>query len=232
MVTEIPDYDFPKSLKASQAMEDYDFPTPQGTRRSLPPQHNVREGRDNREKSLSAIPTQLKRISDSSSDSRPVSQSSGSAYSADTSSGSLDSSLTSGKMAVSKEEAEQPDYDIPRPSVPPSTSQQPEHSLDDELRKIDGLMMEVQQQRLRSTSSVSSANRITLDGYEVQGLGKHLAPGLESTRSSSSNHESMSSRSGSNDNLGVWDDVSFEEEEGDSEESDFDSGEGKLWWLE
>ena len=93
------------------------------------------------------------------------------------------------------------------------------------MAKIDGLMEEVnqQQQRIRGTPSVSSAaNRVTLDGYELSELGKPLLGGAEaeSKRSSSSMQESLSSRSGSNDTLGIWDDVSYPEEEysGDSEE--------------
>ena len=192
------DYDFPKSLTASQAMEDYDYP--RGGKRSGPTSH---EG----DRSLSAIPAQLKRASDSS-------QSSGSAYSGDVSSGSLDSSL----------------YDLPKRTIVPqhtstmsSQVRQSEINLDEELRKINGLMEEVTQQRLRVVPSASSANRVTLDGYEISGLGKHLHTGGESKRSSSSAQESLSSRSGSNDTLGVWDDVSFADEESSDE---CDSGVG------
>ena len=88
-------------------------------------------------------------------------------------------------------------------------------------------MNQQQQQRIRGTPSVSSANRVTLDGFELGGLGKPLlvaggngGGGVESKRSSSSMQESLSSRSGSNDTLGVWDDVSYPEEEEDSGESE------------
>ena len=94
---------------------------------------------------------------------------------------------------------------------------------------IDGLMAEVAQQRVRVTPSTSSINRITLDGFEIGiGGGKHLtAVGGESKRSSSSMQESLSSRSGSNDTLGVWDDVSFADEEDSGESDGFDSGVGE-----
>ena len=201
------DYDYPKSLTASQAMEDYDYP--RGRKVSGPTSH---EG----ERSLSAIPAQLKRASDSS-------QSSGSAYSGDMSSGSLDSSLTGGGR-------EMPGYDLPKRNIVPqhtstmsSQVRQSELNLDEELRKINGLVEEVNQQRIRTTPSTGSANRITLDGYEIGALGKHLPTGVESKRSSSSVQESLSSRSGSNDTLGIWDDVSFPDEESSDE---CDSGVG------
>ena len=106
-------------------------------------------------------------------------------------------------------------------SALPPPIRQSEVNLDDELRKIDSLVEEVnqQQQRIRGTPSVSSANRATLDGFEI-GLGKPMVSGAESKRSSSSLQESLSSRSGSNDTLGVWDDVSYPEEEEDSGESE------------
>ena len=222
-------YDSPKSIHASQAMEDYDYP--RGSKRSSPA-HLEGGGT-----TLTAVPSQLKRVSDSSSGGSHVSLSSGSIFSADTSSGSLDLSLSGGAGGGGRE---LPGYDVPK-STPhhhasPMTSsviRQSEVNLDDELRKIDGLMEEVAQQQqqqaqqrvIRETPSVTSANRVTLDGYEISGLGKHLVAGGESKRSSSSNQESLSSRSGSNDTLGVWDDVSFhdeeeEEESGDSEEMD------------
>ena len=188
------------------------------------------------ERSLSAVPNQLKRGSDSSRDSRSISLSSGSIFSADTSSGSLDSSFSGGR--------EMPGYDVPKrtvtqvpppPPLPPSSSRvrRSEVNVDEELRKIDGLMEEVAQQRFRGIPSVtsSSANRVTavtLDGFEVGGLGgKHLTAGGESKRSSSSNQGSLSSHSGSNDTLGVWDDVSFpDEEEEEESEDDLDSAVG------
>ena len=94
---------------------------------------------------------------------------------------------------------------------------------------IDGLIAEVAQQRVHVTPSTSSINRITLDGFEIGiGGGKHLtAVGGESKRSSSSIQESLSSRSGSNDTLGVWDDVSFADEEDSGESDGFDSGVGE-----
>lgn len=207
------DYDYPKSLRSSHAMEDYDYP--RGSKHTS----------YNSDRSLSAVPPQLKRSSDSSGESRPMSQSSGSMYSADTSSGSLDSSLASVR--------ELPGYDVPKrvPSQPTSSMiRQSELNLDDELRKIDGLMEEVNvttQHRVHGLPSVSSANRVTLDGYEIAGLGKQLNTDGESKRSSSSKEESLSSRSGSNDTLGVWDDVSFHDEESEgSEEGDGDAGAG------
>ena len=197
------DYDYPKPLSTSQAMEDYDYPRGSGY---------------NGERYLSAVPSQLKRASDSSGDGRPFSQSSGSVYSADTSSGSLDLSLTGSRELHHG-------YDVPKRAILQGSSpqvHQSEVNLDEELRKIDGIVEGVTQQRIRGTQSVSSSNRVTLDGFEISGLGKHLTAGGESKRSSSSNQESLSSRSGSNDTLGVWDDVSFE----DSDEFDSGVGEG------
>ena len=209
------DYDFPKPLSASHAMEDYDYP--RGGRQS------AHAGPHEGDRSLSAVPSQLKRESDSSS----LSQSSGSVYSADTSSGSLDSSLTGGRAS------ELPGYDVQNRIVPQTSSstqiRQSEVNLEEELKLIDGLMAEVAQQRVRVTPSTSSINRITLDGFEIGiGGGKHLtAVGGESKRSSSSMQESLSSRSGSNDTLGVWDDVSFADEEDSGESDGFDSGVGE-----
>lgn len=207
------DYDYPKSARASHVMEGYDVP--RNGKRSTPP-HLLGE------RSIPPIPSQFKRSSDSSGESRPISLSSGSLVSADTSSGSLDSSLSGREL---------PGYDVPRrtvhqatPTVPPI--RQSELNLDAQLAEIDGLMEEVnqQQQRIRSNPSVSSANRITLDGYELGGLSARplVAGEGESKRSSSSMQGSLSSRSGSNDTLGIWDDVSYPEEEdsGESEESD------------
>lgn len=213
-------YDSPKSLNASHAMEDYDVP--RGSKRST-------GYHDNTERTLTALPSQFKRGSDSSSgDSRPISLSSGSIFSADTSSGSLDSSLSGGTSGG----RELPGYDVPKSAISASHAslmtssqiRQSEVNLDDELRKIDGLMEEVVQQhqqrdKIRGIPSVTSANRVTLDGYEISGLGKHLTAGAESSLSKY-NQESLSSRSSSNDTLGVWDDVSFNDEDsgGDSDE--------------
>ena len=124
-------------------------------------------------------------------------------------------------------------YDVPRnllssgPTSPHTMHQQhaadPSMQLGEELRRINGLMEE---QKLRNSSSVGSFGntRATPDRYDTASSfsspGRYLSAGVESKRSSSSIQESCSSRSGSNDNLGVWDDVSFEES---SSDSDFDS---------
>ena len=202
---EAPDYDCPKSLKASQAMEDYDFPAPKGgpwrCGVPLPPHQNIR---DPPGKSQSSSPN------------------SGSGYSADASSGSPESSALPGKLPGNRDDgAELLDYDIPKPHPSHSVArQQPAVNLEDELREIDGLIREVQQTRVSqgSASLAATTNRNTLDGFEMHGLGKSASHGMESKRSSSSNQETLSSQSGSNDNLGVWDDVSFEEESEGSDE--------------
>ena len=202
---EAPDYDFPKSLKASQAMEDYDFPAhKRGPRRSEVPPPPCQNIRDPSRKSQSSSPN------------------SGSAYSADASSGSPESSALPGKLPGTRDDgAELPDYDIPKPHPSHSVArQQPAVNLEDELQEIDGLIREVQQTHVSqgSTSPLATTNRNTLDGFEMHGLGKIASHGMESKRSSSSNQETLSSQSGSNDNLGVWDDVSFEEESEGSDE--------------
>ena len=143
------------------------------------------------------------RVSESSSSggSRPLSQAS-SVYSADSS--SLSSSQSGSKLVVSKDDGDSVEYDIPKPSrsVLPN--------LDSQMEAIEQLVEDIAEQNGKKRKPAP---------YELQTLGKVLD---QSTRSSFSENES--SRSGSNDNLGVWDDYNYEEEE---DTSGSGSGEGE-----
>ena len=137
--------------------------------------------------------------SSSSGGSRPLSQAS-SVYSADSS--SLSSSHSGSKLIISKDDSVE--YDIPKPSK--SALQ----NLDSQMEMIEQLVEDVAEQNGKKRNPAP---------YELQTLGKVLS---QSARSSFSENES--SRSGSNDNLGVWDDYNYEEEE---DTSGSGSGEGE-----
>ena len=197
------DYAVPKSLLSRD--QDYDIPISQKERQSKA------KGPAN---PSDAIYCHLQpRASDSSSSegSRPLSQAS-SVYSADSS--SLNSSRSGSKLVVSKDDGDSVEYDIPKPS---QAALSKASSLDNQLEMIEQLVADVAEQ---------NGAKVNSSPYELQTLGKMLS---QSARSSFSENES--SRSGSNDNLGVWDDYNYEENEEDtsgSGEGDAEEGEGAL----
>ncbi len=107
-------------------------------------------------------------------------------------------------MALPKDE--EPEYALVK-KPPSSTRVRKQSSLEEQISALDQLVVDIGEQ--------SAANKLAEEEpYELQTLGKAVS----SARSSFS--ENGSSRSGSNDNLGVWDDVSYEEEESESPEED------------
>ena len=234
------DYDIPRSTRERNGFQDYDVPLPKWEReakeramaarvpgpqlQNSPMRSNsmekdpgleggtpvIQDERGRKEKGYSLLTTKPRPPSDSSSDSRPVSVTS-SVYSADASSLSLNSSRSSSKLTIPNNDGEQPDYDIPKPS------QNSELSIDHQFEEsIDQIFENMADQREKK--------KLRNGGMPPSDAGEsfHLRPiGMtlnESAHSSTSNlDENSSSRSGSNDNLGVWDDISYEEEEEDEE---------------
>lgn len=168
----------------------------------------VQDERGRKEKGYSLLTTKPRLPSESSSDSRPVSVTS-SVYSADASSLSLNSSRSSSKLTIPN--GDQVDYDIPKPS------QNSELSLDHQFEEsIDQIFENMADQREKKKMRNGGLPPSDVgDSFHLRPIGLTLN---ESAHSSTSNlDENSSSRSGSNDNLGVWDDISYEEEEEEEE---------------
>lgn len=229
------DYDVPRPARAIDGTQDYDMPLTKKEREAkeralgmLPPEASgaspklvdrpgsdyavpvTKEERERREKVLSASTTLLppSSVSESSSlsgDSRPLSLAS-STYSSDMNSVSS-SSRSSSKMALPKED--EPEYSTVKK---PSSKLKPQSSLEEQISALDQLVVDLDEQVVPDKTSEEELPS------EMQSLGKVVS----SARSSFS--ENGSSRSGSNDNLGVWDDVSYEDEESESPEEE---GEGE-----
>ena len=228
------DYDIPRSSKDRTSYGDYDIPRGQKEKERVPqPQTNsspmrqlsgeipkdmdydiplLKEERLRKEKVSSMLAHKTRRSSESSSDaSRPVSVTS-SVYSADASSVSLNSSRSSSKLTLPKDD----DYEHSRSRTSGLVSQS---SFEQQMDIIDQLVDDIAEQnstKQKKSGGIIEERASSGDGYELPTLGKVL-----SARSSNSEG---SSNSGSQDNLGVWDDVNYEEE--DSEDS-----EGKLGSL-
>ena len=170
----------------------------------------IQDERGRKEKGYSLLTTKPRLPSESSSDSRPVSVTS-SVYSADASSLSLNSSRSSSKLTIPNNDGDQVDYDIPKPS------QNSELSLDHQFEEsIDQIFENMADQREKKKLKNGGLPPSDVgDSFRLRPIGMTLN---ESAHSSTSNlDENSSSRSGSNDNLGVWDDVSYGEEEEDEE---------------
>lgn len=221
------DYDIPRSSKDRASYGDYDFPrgqnvqdVPQPQAGGSPLQHQLsgetlkdvdhdltpsKEERLRKEKVSSMLAHKTRRSSESSSDaSRPVSVTS-SAYSADASSASLNSSRSSSKMTLPKDD----EYEQSRSRASGLISQS---SFEQQLEMIDQLVDDIAEQN-SSKKKQSDESTGSGDGFELPTLGKVL-----SARSSNSE---ASSNSGSQDNLGVWDDVNYEEEDSDDLEGTY-----------
>ena len=156
--------------------------------------------------------------SDSSGDSRPHSLAS-SSYSGDAS--SISSSRSSSKLTVTRDE----DYDVPKPT--PSGARFPITSQASLESEIDQLVDDIAQQNAsRRKPSVNLNEEEEGGGYELPTIGKLL----NSSGTSSGVSENSSSRSGSNDNLQKWEDLSYGEEE-EEEEGGSDEGETKVGVL-
>ena len=218
------DYDIPKPAREKNGFQDYDIPLSKREREAkekamsmLVPgpqlqsspvkqnslekeEHSSPEDKGRKEKSYSLLTTPSRLTSESSSDSRPVSVTS-SVYSADASSSSMsqNSSRCSSKLTIPKDD----DYDIPKPS------QNSQSTLDSQFEDtIDQIFENMADQSRRKKTKNGGSPPDTGEPYHLQ----------TSARSSFSNDENSSSRSGSNDNLGVWDDISYEEETEEEEE--------------
>ena len=208
------DYDIPRSKKEKEKMSA--VPQPQG--QSSPARqlsgeapkdmdYDIplsKEERLRKEKVSSMLAHKTRRGSESSSDaSRPVSVTS-SVYSADASSVSLNSSRSSSKLTLPKDE----DYEHSKSRASGLTSQS---SFEQQMEIIDQLVEDIAEQnaskKKKSSGIAEESTSSSGDGYELPTLGKVL-----SARSSNSEG---SSHSGSQDNLGVWDDVNYEEEDSD-----------------
>lgn len=219
------DYDIPRGVKDRTSGDDYDVPRGQREKEvpsvPQPRAHNSqqlsgepprdmdydtplsKEERLRKEKVSSMLAHKTRRGSESSSDaSRPVSVTS-SVYSADASSISLNSSRSSSKLTLPKDE----EYEHSKVRASGLVSQS---SFEQQLEIIDNLVDDIAEQnaskRNKSSGKIEESSS-SGDGYELPTLGK-----VASARSSNSEG---SSHSDSQDNLGVWDDVNYEEEDSD-----------------
>lgn len=225
------DYDIPRGAKDRISRGDYDIPrsqkekeipaVPQPLAHSSPAARQLsgepprdmdydiplsKEERLRKEKVSSMLAHKTRRGSESSSDaSRPVSVTS-SVYSADASSVSLNSSRSSSKLTLPKDE----EYEHSKSHASGLVSQS---SFEQQMDIIDQLVDDIAEQnaaKQMKSNGIIEENTSSGDVYELPTLGKVL-----SARSSNSEG---SSHSGSQDNLGVWDDVNYEEEESDDME--------------
>ena len=221
------DYDIPRGAKDRTSRGDYDIPrsqkekelpavpqpqahsSPVARRLSGEPHKDMdydiplsKEERLRKEKVSSMLAHKTRRGSESSSDaSRPVSVTS-SVYSADASSVSLNSSRSSSKLTLPKDE----EYEHSKSRASGLVSQS---SFEQQMEIIDQLVDDIAEQNTakKKSNGITEESTSSGDGYELPTLGK-----VSSARSSNSEG---SSHSGSQDNLGVWDDVNYEEEESD-----------------
>ena len=170
----------------------------------------IQDERGRKEKGYSLLTTKPRPPSESSSDSRPVSVTS-SVYSADASSLSLNSSRSSSKLTIPNNEGDQTDYDVPKPSQNSELSL--DHQFEESIDQIFENMVDQHEKKKLRNGGLPPSD--VGDSFHLRPIGMTLN---ESAHSSTSNlDENSSSRSGSNDNLGVWDDISYEEEEEEEE---------------
>ena len=228
------DYDIPRGAKDRTSRGDYDIPRGQKEKEVSavpPPQAHSspaarqlsgepprdmdydiplsKEERLRKEKVSSMLAHKTRRGSESSSDaSRPVSVTS-SVYSADASSVSLNSSRSSSKLTLPKDE----ECEHSKSHTSGLISQS---SFEQQMEIIDQLVDDIAEQKQKKSSEIVEESTNSGDGYELPTLGKVL-----SARSSNSEG---SSHSDSQDNLGVWDDVNYEEEDSDDLE-----GNSRVW---
>ena len=222
------DYDIPRGAKDRISHGDYDIPrgqkekemsaVPQPQAHSSPAARQLsgeppkdihydiplsKEERLRKEKVSSMLAHKTRRGSESSSDaSRPVSVTS-SVYSADASSVSLNSSRSSSKLTLPKDE----EYEHSKSRASGLISQS---SFEQQMEIIDQLVDDIAEQNTsqqKKSNGIIEESTSAGDGYELPTLGK-----VSSARSSNSEG---SSHSDSQDNLGVWDDVNYEEEDSD-----------------
>ena len=219
------DYDIPKPAREHDGTQDYDIPLTKKEREAKeramgmvpsPPPPPPKPGdnqdvpvyatlipKDQREKKekgnlMGVVPLPPSSISGTSSlsgDSRPLSLAS-SVYSSDTS--SISSSSREPEYAVSKKKS--------------SSKLKAQSSLEEQLSALDQLVEDIGQQNAakKNKKNIEALEDEAGEMHELQTPGKMLS----SARSSFSENES--SPCGSNDNLGSWDDVSYEEEESGS----------------
>ena len=219
------DYDIPRPHKEKNGYGDYDVPLSQKEREakeralgmSVVPQPKAhsspvrqssgdrdldydtplsKEERLRKEKVLSMLAVKSRQMSESSSDaSRPVSTTS-SVYSADASSISLNSSQSGSKVTIPKDEELR------------FSSLVSQSSFEQQLEIIEQLVDDIAEQNAsKRTKSLTREETVVSpsDGLEF--------PKTASTLSSGSIlDEEGSSNSGSNEHLGVWDDISYEED--------------------
>ena len=160
-----------------------------------------KEERLRKEKVSSMLAHKTRCGSESSSDvSRPVSVTS-SVYSADASSISLNSSRSSSKLTLPKDD----DYGSRASGLISQSSFEQQLEMIDQL--VDDIAVQNSTKQKKSSGIIEENTSSSGEGYELPTLGKVL-----SARSSNSEG---SSNSGSQDNLGVWDDVNYEEDDSD-----------------
>ena len=204
------DYDIPRPSKSKSGYGDNDVrnssqvPQPQGVQSgSMVHRQSIDRGSDydipltkeerlRKEKVLSMLAAKQRySVDDSSSDpSRPVSVNS-SVYSAD--SASLNSSRSSSKVTLPTKDSDHS-----------SGGLQTQSSFDQEIDLIDKLVEDVALIKQQKKLSTSSAQEFSEGGFDSLSVGKGF--------SRTNLDEEGSSNSGSNDNLGVWDDMSYEED--------------------
>ncbi len=173
--------------QAGNPGEDYDIPL-------------LKEERARREKVVSMLASsRSKRLSDASSEgSRPHSTAS-SAYSADASSISLSSSHSGSKLAM--------------PMVDEASLQS---SIDHEFELIDQLVENVAAQNMLKSKKASIPKSESIGSISSSTASENLLRSSKSVQSVTGSLDGEgSSIGGSNDNLGVWDDISSEEEDSD-----------------
>ena len=228
------DYDIPRGAKTSSRAEIPAVPQPSAqvgpTIRQAsgePPRgmdYDIplsKEERLRKEKVSSMLAHKTRCGSESSSDaSRPVSVTS-SVYSADASSVSLNSSRSSSKLTLPKDE----EYEHSKSRTGGLVSQS---SFEQQMEIIDQLVDDIAEQnaaKRKKSCGIAEESTSSGDGFELPTLGK-----VSSARSSNSEDSSHSS---SQENLGVWDDVHYEEEDSDDLEGTCvslpDTREG--WWV-
>ena len=189
------DYDVPRGKKGNHAGMDYDIPRTKKERE-----------REEREKTMPSSPSkktdavaQMKKSPGNSSDeSRPPSIASSMSSLSYSSHGSNAAQV----LTVTKEDGGTVDYDIPRPS---------QHVIDTQLT-LEQELDELEQQLLMVENLKKQQGTLQQKGEMLSVQSSlPLKHGLGSNHSINGDDE-MSSH-GSSDNLGVWDDVNYEEEE-------------------
>lgn len=207
------DYDVPRG-KAQKGNHDsgmdYDIPrTKKECERATPTSPSKRFT------GIEAGVAQAKRSPRNSSDeSRPPSiassVTSSLSHSSHGSGGNNSNVLVAQVVTVTKEDGGMVDYDIPRPS---------QHVIDAQL-SLEQELDELEQQLILMDNQKKQQQQESLQQSQQQQKGSSGGLGIQSLKQGLGSNHSINgddelSSHGSSDNLGVWDDVAYEEEEGE-----------------